>query len=189
MPRLSHLSGERDLQRYILLAVGWLLVGVIAVAVAVAPDLLRDPSGSSGERQSGLVPLRASLGVVMSLISLLLPVLVLRHTESLRTIHGLKRQYVTAGVVTAVLGVVVVFFWWTALGATVVGLVSVLLAARVSTVPAAEMTEQIDYHDPEAWGDSSSLLVRRPLLVFLLSVMSSILVVAVLVGVLFLVYG
>jgi len=188
--RLSHLPGERDLQRYILLALGCLLVGVLAVAVGITPDLLRDPSGSSGDRPLGLVPLRASLGVVISLISLQLPVLVLRHSESIRTIAGLKRQYVTAGVVTAVLGVVVIFFWWTGLGATVVGLVSVLLAARVSTIPAAEMTEQIDHDNPEAWTDASpSLMVRRPLLVFILAVVSAIVLVVVLVGVLFLVYG
>jgi len=189
MARLSHLPGERDLQRYILLAAGWLLVGVITVAVAITPDLLRDPSGDSGERPLGMVPVRASLGVVMSLISLLLPVLVLRHAESIRTIAGLKRQYVTAGVVTAVFGVVVVFFWWTGLGATLVGLVAAVLAARVSTIPSAEMLEQIDYANPEAWGDSSSLLARRPLLVFMVAVGSSVIFFGGLIGVLFLIYG
>jgi hypothetical protein len=187
MARLSQIPGERELQQYVLLAIGWLIVGVLVVFAARLPELLDDPSGSESDQQFGLVPLRAGLGAVMSLISLRLLQLARRHDAAIRRVLGLRRQYVTAAVVTMVLGVAAIFFWWAALPATFVGLITLVLVGRIRTVPAEQMTEKIDHRDAEAW--RGGRLGDRPLLAFGLAVVAGVVLVAVILGALFLAYG
>jgi hypothetical protein len=49
------------------------------------------------------------------------------------------------------LGVLFMFFWFTGLVASAVGLLTVPLVLRLRPVPEAEMTEQIEYRDPGNW--------------------------------------
>lgn len=148
MAKLSRIPGERQLQTYILAAVGMIVVS-LAVIVALVPlavavlDL--DPPD---ER---MVPVRAGLGVVLALVSLRLPLLVGRHAETIRTVSGMRFQYLMACGVTVFLGAIFPFFWFTGLVAALVGLVTVFLVLRQHPVPEAEMTEQIEYRDPANW--------------------------------------
>lgn len=151
MARLSHVPAERDLQKYIIAAVGWLIVSVLVAAVLAAPAVLDDPSGSEDAGPVGFVPVRAALGAVMTLISLRLAQLVGRHRGELRRVEGLKGQYGLACVVTMFFGSIVLFFWWSALPAAAVGLVCLAVVIATKRVPAEQRTESIDYLDPEAW--------------------------------------
>ena len=179
MPVLSHHRGERALQKYVVTLLGW-----VVVAIALAPSILDNPSGSEESRPVGLVGLRAGLGVVVSLLRLWLAALVQGNRDEIAGAAGLKRQYLTACMVTAVVGVLVIFFWWTGLAATAVGLVSRVLVAGIRTVSREQMTEQVDYDRPESWGAS-----RHPLVTFGLALLGSVVLVAVLLVVLFIAYG
>ncbi|GAB2748508.1 hypothetical protein [Nocardioides pakistanensis] len=157
MARLSHLDAERDLQKYIVLFLGWAGIALLILGVAAIGFELQEVSGDA-EGPGEWVPLRAAMGAVAVLISLRLPLLVRRHRDDISRINGLKGQYLTAAVVTAVLPVPgSAFFWWAALPASAVGLVSLVLAARVPKIPVEEMTETIDYRNPEAWGGPTFL--------------------------------
>ncbi len=154
MTRLSHLEGERDLQKYVIAFLGWFVVAVLAVGGAGVVVGLAEPGEGPGE----WVPVRAAMGAVASVVSLRLPWLVRRHVDGIGRIRRLKGQYLTAALLTAVLPVpAAAFYWWAGLPATVVGLVSVVLVARVRRVPVEEMTETIDHREPEAWAGRSLL--------------------------------
>lgn len=182
MPRLSHLDAERDLQKYIIVFLGWAGIALLILGVAGIAFELQEVSGDA-DGPGQWVPFRAAMGVVAVLISLRLPLLVRRHRVGISQIHGLKGQYLTAAVVTAVLPVPgSAFFWWAALPASAVGLVSLILVARVRRVPVEEMTETIDYRNPEAWGGRTFLGERFVFLkvMGISFLLTSILVVALL---------
>lgn len=161
MARLSHLQAERDLQKYVIAFLGWAGLAVLALGVAATVLELQSISGD-GDGPGQWVPFRAAMGAVASLISLRLPMLVRRHSSDISRIHGLKGQYLTASVVTAVLPVPgAAFYWWAALPATVVGLVALALVARIEKVPAEEMTESIDHRNPEAWQNEGRVIGGR----------------------------
>lgn len=143
MTRLSRHPAERALQRYILAFVGWLLLAVVVLGTAGFVAL------GTEEGVGDWVPARAGFGTVFSLISLWLPVLVRRHSGDISRIHGLKGQYLGASAVTALVPAAAVsFMWWASLPATLVGLVSLVMAARVAKLPAEQMTETIGYLEP-----------------------------------------
>lgn len=173
MTRLSHIPSEAQLQRQMLAMIGWLILAVLVVgAFAIA----HTGAGRSIEDDppAGLLPARIGLGVVFGLLSLRLPVLVRRNAPDLARVAGLKRQYVTGAVVTTVLGTVFIFFWWPGLLATAAGLLALVLAARVRTIPVEQMAEQVDYDDPEAWR-ATGPLADRPNLRFALAILVGIL--------------
>ncbi len=148
MAKLSRIPGERQLQVYVVVAVGLMLVALlVAPFVAVGVERLFDLEPMD-ERK---VPMRAVMGTLLALLSLRLPLLVSRHGEAIRTISGLRSQYLMACGVTVFLGVLFMFFWFTGLVASVVGLLTVPLVLRLHPVPDAEMTEQIEYRDPARW--------------------------------------
>lgn len=157
MTRLSQLDAERDLQKYIIVFLGWAGIALLVLGGAAIGFELREVSGDA-DRPGQWVPLRAAMGAVAVLISLRLPLLARRHRAGISQINGLKGQYLTAAVVTAVLPLPgSAFFWWAALPASAVGLVSLVLVARVRKVPVEEMTDTIDYRNPEAWGGRTFL--------------------------------
>ena len=182
MARLSQLDAERDLQKYILVFLGWAGIALLVLGVAAVAFELQAVSGDAA-RPGQWVPFRGAMGVVAVLISLRLPLLVHRHRSGISQIHGLKGQYLTAAVVTAILPVPgSAFFWWAALPASAVGLVSLVLIARVRKVPAEEMAEAIDYLNPEAW-EGHSFLGERFVFLKVMGIsllLTSILVVALL---------
>jgi len=148
MARLSRIPGERQLQVYVVVAVALMLVALlVAPLVAAALESLLD-LGPMDERK---IPMRAVMGTLLALWSLRLPLLVSRHAEALRTVSGLRFQYLVACGVTVFLGVLFMFFWFPGLVASAVGLLTVPLVLRQHPVPEAEMTEQIDYRDPDSW--------------------------------------
>lgn len=170
MARLSDVDAERDLQTYVIAAVGWLILSVLVVAALALPTVLDEPSGDVDPGPPGFVPVRAGLGVVMSLISLRLGQLLARHRGDLRRIEGLKGQYGLACVVTIFFGSIVLFFWWAALPAALVGLVCLLVVVATRRVPAERATETIDHRHPEAWDDlPEGLRDRKPWVPFVLA--------------------
>ena len=174
MARLSHLRGERDLQVQMLVTVGWMIVSLLVVAGFVLVTMDPSATDTTNDGDGGSVPMgvRLALGVVFVVVAARLPLLVRRHEEGIATIDGLRRQYVTAGVVTLGFGLVGLLFWsWAAPVGGLLGLLALVLALRVHTVPAEQMTGRIDYADPEAWQDGSSRLMdTRPALFWLLVV-------------------
>ncbi len=174
MARLSHLHGERDLQVQVVATVVWTILSVLVVAGLLFATMDPSATDTTHDGDAGSVPIgaRLGLGVVFALVAARLPVLVVRHREQVATVQGLRRQYVTAAVVTAVLALPGFLLWsWLSPVGALLGLVALALALRVTTVPETEMTERIDYADPEAWQDSSStLLDARPVVFWLLVV-------------------
>jgi hypothetical protein len=193
MARLSHLRGERDLQVQVLVMVGWMIVSLLVVAGFVLATMDASATDTTRDGDGGSVPLgvRIGLGVVFVLVAARLPVLVVRHRDQIATVAGLRRQYVTAGVVTLGLGVLGLLFWsWAAPVGGLLGLVALVMALRVRTVAPEEMTEQIDSADPEAWQDGSSrLLDAHPAVFWLLVVGLPILLVFGIAVVAFLLTG
>ncbi len=148
MAKLSKLPAERQLQTYILVMVGLMLAALlVAPFVAVGVQHLFDLEAMDQRK----VPMRAVMGILLALAGLRLPLLVSRHAEAIRTVSGMRFQYLMACAVTVFLGALFMLFWFTGLAASLVGLVTVLLVLRQHPVPEAEMTEQIDYRDPENW--------------------------------------
>lgn len=149
MSRLSGVPAQRDLQVYVLAWAGWLIVGVVVVAAVLVPGAGTDGSPAEG-RALAVGPLQLGLGAVFALIGLRLPMLVVRHRrEALRTVEGLRGQYVAAGLLTGLLSApAYLFFWWFGPAVAVLAVVSALVAMTVQP-------------DPEATAAAEPMLVRQ----------------------------
>lgn len=161
MSRLSEVEGERRLQQYILVMVGWLILSIVIVAAPLLWWEIADQRRGLSESGFPLVTLRAALGVVMVLLSCLLPVLARRHREAIARVGGLRRQYRNAAFVNLFFGTAgIVWFWWVALGAVVTAVVALVLTLRIRPRPSEQVEERIQHVDPLAWNSSGSS--RRP---------------------------
>lgn len=141
---LSPTPAERALQQWALVFVGWWAVSTITAGLAA------HVFGS--DAWSDLLGLRVPLGVVALAIGAYPHLLLARHREAIASVAGLKSQYGSAAFVGVVLGLAGLVGWWW-LGAVLAASSLVLgwRVRRVVTIPVEEMTEVIDYANPEHW--------------------------------------
>jgi hypothetical protein len=149
--RISSQPNERDLQRYGLVLMGWALLSLVVVATPLFLLVLRNPSGGEDMAIPGyLTPVRAALGIVAVLISVVLPGLTRRHREAIRTVRGARQQFRNAGTMTVVVGLLWIFFWWwLGVVVAVVGLIVRVMVKRIPEIPRPEMTESVEH--PTWW--------------------------------------
>lgn len=111
---------ERDVQRYGLAFLGWLLLSVLVVGI---PAAVQAADSSAGEHRTlGLVPLRIALGAIAVAIALWLPLLLRKHTRTIAAEPTVRGQWRNMALVTLIVSVpAVIFWWWVAFAAAAVG--------------------------------------------------------------------
>jgi hypothetical protein len=143
--RLSRDPAQRAVQVYIVAFMGVALVSVLALAVPALREVLSDPSGQNGPHAVGHVALRLPFGIAAALVSLRLPWVTWQHRGSITRVLGVRGTYVAAAAVTIVVPVPWILFWTEAgLGASAVGLVSLVIALAVRRVPRAQRAAPVD---------------------------------------------
>lgn len=188
---LSRDPAQRAVQLYIVAFMGCAVVALLALSVPLLKDAADSSTGDSPRSTVGHVELRAWFGVAAAVISLALPWVTWRHRSSITRVRSVRGTFLTAAVVTMVVPLPGMLFWYrTGLVASAVGVVALVVALAIPRVPAAERTAPEDWRgvntgrsdDPEHWITRSSW-VDHPIRSTFLVLIVVFLAVAVFAGV------
>lgn len=157
---LSRDPFQRAVQLYIAAFLGWLVVGLLVIAVPLIAEAARTDPGSSGHASVGHDGLRSGLGVVAVVISLALPVITWVFRDAVSHVRTVRGTYASAAVVTLLAPVPGLLVWQrVGLIASAVGLVSLVLAIALPRTAPERQVDPSDWRgvatgraeDPEHW--------------------------------------